>query len=275
MAKPTLVTVTDKLYELRAKETAYKVEVDGVKVDFSRAFEADRDAVREKYVQAGKYRNLTDAERVIETEMPYEVRHWYGKKYSTLLADAPETAFIDAVRSHRNRWRPLYMALLEQIERQVKGRVPRPVDPDAPTRTQRRAICACCFREIAVNDAGFIHDHGFDIGHGFRNGTCSGANVQHFGTQEGRDACIVFRAFYRKQAEKHRKAAADFESGERVPVVLDRNEVRITNLTIHHIREAIREQEFIARQLESYAKNMDGRIATWVPADPRDVQVPA
>jgi hypothetical protein len=53
-------------------------------------------------------------------------------------------------------------------------------------RIQRRATCSVCGADQAVKGDRIV-DHGFNLDFNFRNGTCPGAGISHFGTVEGRD----------------------------------------------------------------------------------------
>lgn len=271
MARYTLVTVTDTIEELRDKETVYKTEVDSLKYAFSHAFEADIKSIREQYTHSGKWQNLSEAESAVEGAMPYEARHWYGKKFSQILEEAPETAFVDAVRSHRNRWRPLFNAMQDLIKRQTKGR--KPVESTKKvigTRTQLRAICPACFKEHAVQNDRLVA-HGYTLDYGFQNGTCRGAGKKHFGTTEGVQFTQDLIRQVRKEAETAAVRLEETKARTRRP--LDRKGAVIEVPTARQWAVTEAGYESAIRNITYHADMLQKMVDGWKLQDPVEVEV--
>lgn len=185
MSRHTIETIRDIIAELRGQDVVYKTEVDLLKHHFTRTFERDWENVKDTKHLKVPQSNQSSSDTALYFAAPYEVRHWYGKKFDKTLQDTPDSEFKDATVSHRNRWRPLYQALQDLIARQVKGR--KPVERTKKvigTRKQLRAVCPCCFKDHAVQ-GGRLVAHGYTLDYGFQNGNCRGVGKMHFGTTEG------------------------------------------------------------------------------------------
>lgn len=272
--KKSFDDIMGMLNELNAQEVAYKSEVDLLKHHFSRCFEAGSDEARSVTYLAQPYEDRSAADGELYNELPYEARHWYGKKFSKFLESCPDSEFKDAVVAHRDRWQPLFQQLQDLIARQVKGRKPTPKKEPENTRTQFRAICPCCFREQAVK-GDLMVAHGYTLEYGFQNGNCAGVNNAHFGTRAGLEFTKAQAAVARRKAEHHRNTAQKIRSGELVPTITDRKGEKVENPTPRQIEAQAYDYEARARGMDHYADFAEGMIAGWVEKGPISVQVPA
>ena len=262
----------EMLRDLTGQEVVYKADVDLAKQRFSRAFDKARDDAKAPFLgQPHETRSVPDSD--LYYELPLEARHWYGKKFSAILEKCPESAFKDAVASHRNRWRPLFNELQALIARQVKGRKPKPKVEPENTRTQFRAICPCCFREQAVKGTLMVA-HGYTLKFGFQNGNCGGVNHEHFGTEAGLNFAQRQVVVMSERAAKDHRTAQKIRSGEIVPKVLNRAGDEVENPTKRQIEAQAYMYEGHARQAEHYVEFANGMIAVWAKKDPISVQVP-
>lgn len=276
MRRHTIETVRETIIALRDQETVYKTEVDDLKYAFNRAFEGDWQLVKNT-----KYLNTPHEERLevdgdLYSAAPFEVRHWYGKKFSKFLEEMPTTEFKDSTVSRRNRWRPLFNALQDLIKRQVKGRKPAPKKEVVATRTQLRGICPGCFKQHALRNGEMVA-HGYTLDYGFQNGSCHGTGAPHFGTEEGRDVAKTNAADAAHRAEQINARMDRFEAGEEHVTVrfLDYRNVwqTISNPTDSQKRRFIADQRRVAAGYARYAEGLDKMIATWEPAEPVEVEV--
>ena len=269
MTRYTLEAVREKIAILRDKENVYKVEVDAVKHDFNHAFEAGEKVLKDKWLSI-PHDQRSEWDGKLYYESPYEVRHWYGKKFSAFLIECPDSEYKDGVVSHRNRWKPLFDALQELIARQVKGRVP--VEKIViGTRIQLRATCACCFRDHAVSGDRMVA-HGYTLEYGFHNGPCYGAGKAHFGTEEGLQFTMGLIVNVLNAAARARRNAEGAENGEVKPI--DRKTgKRIDNPTEKEVLILIADLTIEARQAEHHAKMMQFKVDRWKLEDPREVEV--
>jgi hypothetical protein len=271
MTRHTIETVRNTISALIDKEIVYKVEVDDLKYAFNYAFEKDWVTVKDtKHLSVDRAkRPKTDND--LYYAAPYEVRHWYGNKFSTFLDGVPPSEFKDAAMSHRNRWRPLYIALKDLIARQTKGR--RPAEPKkvVDTRIQLRAICPCCFREQAVN-VNLMVSHGYTLDYGFQNGICSGYRKHHFGTAEGLShtkALVVAAANRVIMYNARLQRAQDGEIKPRHPGTLQ----IIENPTKWELEDFINGIKQEIKSAEFYAGFLREKVETWTPAAPREVTI--
>lgn len=271
MSHHTIETVRDTIAALREQGTVYKVEVDELKYAFSHAFDADKDRVKDTTYFAVPSDSRSEADRNLFWTLPYEARHWYGKRFSNFLIDCPDSAFKDAVVSHRNRWKPLFDALQELITRQVKGRRPAAAKKVIGTRIQLRATCACCFRDQAVSGDRMVA-HGYTLDYGFQNGNCYGAGKPHFGTEAGVAFTKDLITNVRSTAASAKRRAEGAAKGEVKPV--DRKtRARIDNPTPMQVRALIESLENEARQATYHADQMQKMVDGWKSQDPREVEV--
>lgn len=271
MPKHTLDTVRTTICQLRDQETVYKSEVDLLKHAFSNAFEADWRVVKDSKHLSVDHDKRIEVDSELYFAAPYEVRHWYGKKFSAFLENMPSTEFKDATVSHRNRWRPLFLALQELIGRQVKGRKPK-VKKVVATRTQLRAVCPCCFGDYAITKDGRVVAHGYTLDYGFQNGSCHGTGEKHFGTVEGKECAEGIIKALRSNAALCIERAGKARRGEILPRDSNTHE-RIENPTE-------RQKEILALNLEaqernytSHANMIQKKVDEWTPAEPREVEV--
>ncbi|WNL50749.1 hypothetical protein RPALISO_162 [Ruegeria phage RpAliso] len=264
----------DAIAALAAKETVYKVEVDEAREAATRAFETAIRPVRD--IHFSKYRNelpVSDGDKELEYAMPMEWRHFYGKKFSAALEAAPETDFSDAVKTLRNRWRPEFKALEALKARQVKGRKPAPPKEVIGTRTQLRAICPCCFRQQAVRGVRMVA-HGYTLDYGYQNGNCSGVNVAHFGTVEGRDWAKDAAMHCRRRATAMRATAEEVRAGTSDEPVRHGKTSKVIEDPTQKQRNIYAETlESSSRNLDYYAEMVEKALAAWKETDPVEVEV--
>lgn len=278
MRRHTIETVRETIRALRAQETVYKVEVDDLKYAFNAAFEGNWKQVKDTKYLNTPHEDRSEVDGNLYFAAPFEVRHWYGKKFSKFLEEMPATEFKDSTVSHRNRWRPLFNALQDLIKRQVKGRKPAPKKEVIATRTQLRGICPCCFRQHALRN-GRLVAHGYTLDYGFQNGTCSGADKMHFGTEEGRDVAKTNAADAAHRAEQINARMDRFEAGEE-HVTVRLKDFRgmwqtVSNPTDSQKRRFIDAERGQARGYARYAEELDKMVVAWKPAEPVEVEVTA
>ncbi|QJA43062.1 hypothetical protein [Phaeobacter phage MD18] len=269
-SRHTIESTRELIAELRDQDPVYKTDVDRAKDVLNRAFEADWDIVRHtKHLDDPRSRAL-DSDSKLYFEAPYEVRHWYGKKFSKFLEELPCSEFRDATISHRNRWRPLFTALEELKARQIKGRKPV-AKKVVGTRKQLRAICPCCFKQHAVKNDRLVA-HGYTLDYGFQNGTCQGAGQPHFGTFEG----VMFTQSLSRDIQHTitslRSRAVMAAKGKAKP--MDRKTgLRIDNPTPAQVQAMIDRIETEIRHREYHVAQLQKMVDGWAYADPQEVEV--
>lgn len=143
------------------------------------------------------------------------------------------------------------------------------------TRIQQRGICACCFREQAVNAHGKIAAHGYQIPHGWhqRTSSCMGAHAKHFGTVAGRDFAANFAVELRDSAAKNDQRVADYRSGKSIPELFDRHGKKIDAPKQYQFDAWVHNNESNARGLRGMAEQVERRVAAWQEAAPVEVVV--
>lgn len=274
--KHTIETVRDAIAELRDKDTVYKVEVDLLKSHFNSAFEGDWKAVKDTKYLSIPHDDRSEIDGKLYFEAPYSVAHWYGKKFSKFLEGMTTTEFKDATVSHRNRWRPLWLALEELKARQVKGRRPAETKKVIGTRTQLRATCPCCFNDQAVRGERLVA-HGYTLDYDFQNGTCIGAGEMHFGTLEGKAFTMNLAADAMGHARDIEARATRFEKGEE-HVTIRKQDYRgewttISNPTDRQKADFIAGMRREAEGYRRYAGMLNEAVMKWEAAEPREVEV--
>lgn len=141
------------------------------------------------------------------------------------------------------------------------------------TRTQYRAICSVCGREQAVKGDEIV-DHGYNLEHHWRNGTCDGARRPHFGTSSGRDYRAAIAARYVEQAHKTDLMATAIEKGEAIARSYDKKLKQMVDLTAPWaIRQRVESLRSDAASMRSVAGTMMRSVESWKEAFPREVQV--
>ncbi|UVD36582.1 hypothetical protein RCXUPER_164 [Rhodobacter phage RcXuper] len=276
MARYTRDEMLQKLRDLTDKPLVYKTEVDDAKYHLANVFDAEKRKIGEAFTHAGQWQNLSEAERKVD--LPYELRHLFGKKFIKSIDDAKETLgrstpYLDAVGHMVSELSPLHTLMQNLIARQVKGR--RPVESTKKivgTRTQLRAICPICFRQHAVDGQNMV-SHGFTLQYGFQNGICSGYRRPHFGTEAGRAVTEKAAADNAAHAEALRRNAAKILSGESTIALRDRKGNIIENPTQRDRIIASSQLEGQAGQTEAYVRFLQTQLANWQPHDPVKVQV--
>jgi hypothetical protein len=273
MPRRTLAEVEEEIAQFEAQSAVYKAQLtEFTGYTLSRSYEAARDAIRDQFVNGGKWQTLTEAERAVEQALPYELRHLYGKKFTTILDNTPVTEFTREVRNMRDAWKHAYEATEALKARAVSGR--RPAEKTRKvigTRQQLRAVCPCCFRQHAIKGDKIV-DHGFQLQWEARQGSCYGYGKPHFGTEAGRDFCAKLAAEYRLTAAS-RLATAEATL---------RGEVQLRDMKtlkwIEHPTE--RQLQAHAQKLRSEASGFnrgadefEKRVRDWKPAEPVIVQV--
>lgn len=277
MARYTRDEMLQKLRDLTDKPVVYKTEVDDAKYHLSNVFDAEKYKIGEAFTHAGQWQNLTEAERKID--LPYELRHLFGKKFIKSIDDAKaelgrSTDYIDAVGSMVSELSLLHTLMQNLIARQVKGR--RPAESTKKvigTRVQHRAICPCCFRQQAVN-GGRMVAHGYTLEHGYQNGNCMGRDKLHFGTESGRDLAASTARVLEEQADKNAAVADKLRAGDTSIVIFDRKSLKvIENPTRHQMNAAAAEYESSAYGQRYHANFLKKMVAEWTPQDPIEVVV--
>lgn len=271
MKRHTLESVTATIDALTQQDTVYKVDVDAAKDELSRAYDNARNEYGKHFTHAGQWQNLTEEERAVD--LPYEVRHLFGKKFSTTLVNAPDTNAMNVIRNIQEGFRPVYLKLQALIERQVKGR--KPVERAkrvVGTRTQLRAICPCCFKQHAVKNDRLVA-HGYTLYYGFQNGTCSGAGKKHFGTEAGRDEAARMAENARSQGEAMLQTSEDVLANPAKYTIRDYRARPIENPNAGHIKEHAQRIAHNGEGLIRYADEVANRVENWKPEDTVEVEV--
>lgn len=276
MARYTRDEMLQKLRDMTDKPLVYKTEVDDAKYHLANVFDAEKRKIGEAFTHAGQWQNLSEAERKVD--LPYELRHLFGKKFIKSIDDAKaalgrSTPYLDAVGHMVSDLSPLHTLMQNLIARQVKGR--RPAESTKKiigTRTQLRAICPICFRQHAVDGQNMV-SHGFTLRYGFQQGICSGYRRPHFGTEAGRAVTEKAAADNAAHAEALRRNAAKILSGESAIALRDRNGNVIENPTQRDRIIASSQLEGQAGQTEAYVRFLQNQLANWQPHDPVMVQV--
>jgi hypothetical protein len=277
MARPTnRDEALEALEALDAREKVFKVEVEELKYSVIRVFEKERDAVKDKYVFAGRYQNLTRAERDIDLAMPYELRHWMGSKFEKAIdkanRDTGGTEFLSAIMNLKASWSLPHIVLQRLIGKAVSGR--RPVERTRKVigeRPQLRATCPCCFRQQAISGDCMV-DHGFQLKWEQRNGSCSGVRQPHFGTVGGRMFAESLAANYRRQAEQTRKTADAVMRGE--VQIRDRKTLKFIEApTEAQLKRHASDLLGDAQMMEITARQLEVFVAKWEEKEPVTVMV--
>lgn len=277
MARHTRDEMLQKLRDLTDKPLVYKTEVDDAKYHLANVFDAEKRKIGEAFTHAGQWQNLTEAERKID--LPYELRHLFGKKFIKSIDDAKaalghSTPYIDAVGHMVSELSPLHTLMQNLIERQVKGR--RPAESTKKiigTRTQLRAICPVCFRQQAVDENGRMVAHGYTLQYGFQNGTCMGHGKPHFGTEEGRGVTAAFAKRLTDDAPKTLANAQRYRAGDESLPVLDHRFRVIKNPTQRDRNNHADRMEGSVRMQLAHAAELNKHVDAWQPRDPIKVQV--
>jgi hypothetical protein len=257
---------------LQAQDPVFKVDVDEVKRPLSVVYGNERDVLMSLWI--AEYRDGTDdeAQSALYHDLPFELRHLYGKKYQKLIADTPEGKMRAAIVEMAERMRPRFDAVQELIARQQKGRKPSAPKKVIDTRTQLRAVCPCCFRQHAVRGpSGVLVNHGYTLGYGFQNGNCTGAGAPHFGSEAGRDWTANYARRLREMAEAARTHATKIEAGE-APVTNHRGR-RIEEPDEHQRRSAARRAREEGTQMDNVAAQREELVKNWKAAEPVEVEV--
>lgn len=168
---------------------------------------------------------------------------------------------------------PLNTLMQALIARQVKGR--RPPEPKTVigTRTQLRAICPCCFRQQAVDDANRMVSHGYTLDYGYQNGICYGFRKPHFGTVEGRTIAELAETKALFDAGMIEKNADIVEADPSAHTIRDYYGKEIKAPDVYQIESHIYRMRSSARQCRQYASFINLRLASWKLADPVEVTV--
>lgn len=275
MARYTRDEMLQKLKDLTAQDVVYKVEVDDAKYHLGNVYDRAKYSLGEEFTHAGKWQALTEVENAID--LPYSLQHLFGKKFLKSLEDAitkvGRTAYLDAVGHMVSEMSPLNTMMQALIARQVKGRRPQEPKTIIGTRTQLRAICPCCFRQHAVDEAGRMVAHGYTLEYGYQNGTCSGHRKPHFGTVEGRTITEQTAERSINDAGMIEKNADVIEADPTGHTIRDSRGHPIEKPTIRDVKLQIERMRYSARQRRSYAAFLNQQVAQWKPADPVEVTV--
>lgn len=145
-------------------------------------------------------------------------------------------------------------------------------------KTQDRAECAACGREQAVNDAGLLVHHGYQVkGFGYFVGSCHGTKKAHFGTPEGRDFRSSVAAGLRRFAEEQTKIAEAVRAGTAKVYRTKRVLGRSVGQEEHPDPSAYDRHcyasgfEWEAKQANRTAADLEKSVAEWVEKAPRVV----
>lgn len=143
------------------------------------------------------------------------------------------------------------------------------------TRTQYRAICSVCGRDQAVNGDAIV-DHGYNLEYHWRNGTCDGARISHFGTEAGRDYRASIALRYIAHADRTERLANAISKGEVVAKKFDKKTKESVDLTDPwEIRQRVESLRREADSVRGEAKRLQRTVDEWQPQSPREVQVEA
>lgn len=162
-----------------AKEAGfiYKVDYDQWKEKASRAIETHIQFAKDKTYLTNEYDPKKN-----ETDLYYglgglTVTNFPTKKLAKELT-TDDTAFYKAVQDVVDVWAEISDGFKELKNMIKTGRKPS----TTPRKTKERTIentgtCPCCHRNIKLDGGKIVH-HGFEISHGYRNGTCPGVGFK-------------------------------------------------------------------------------------------------
>ena len=275
MARFTRDEMLQKLKDLSAKETVFKVEVDDMKYHLSSVYDRAKYAVAEEFTHAGKWEKLTRVET--EMDVPYSLVHLFGKKFLKSLNDAiakvGRTPYLDAIGHLVSEMSPLNTLMQALVARQVKGR--RPVETNKTvigTRIQLRAVCPCCFRDHSV-DGGRMVSHGYTLDYGYQNGICYGYKMPHFGTVEGRNVTARQAELTREHADMVERNANAIEQDPTGVDIRDSIGYVIKDPSPRQIHLHIDRMRYGVAERRRYAAMLEKMVADWQPKSPREVVV--
>jgi hypothetical protein len=155
-------------------------EMKDIKNRAARLFEQARSReIGERFTYAGKFANLTEEEREIEMALPLELHQITSKKLARLLDGATETEFTTAVKHFVAEWSEVQERINTLKPMVQKGRKPSTEPRKTPDRTlDNTGTCGCCGKNVKMDSAGRLVDHGFQVRWGQRNGKCFGVGFE-------------------------------------------------------------------------------------------------
>jgi len=168
-------------------------------------------------------------------DLPFELHQWRASKHADprFAAENEQIAKLAGLR-HLLKAAPV-----------VKASSQRDARPVVDVRDQLRGACSACGRLQAIDEAGRVADHGYQVHWHQHMGRCSGSRVPHFGTEAGRDWLAESVAGWESRADSLQLQLPDAEDDK------SRREMR---RRIDGLRAA--------------AADGRKRIAAWQPAAP-------
>jgi hypothetical protein len=271
--KLTREQIIDIIEDLLDVGLVYNARFNEFKHRVSNAFDTARTEVAKQFTYAGAWQNLSMEEQRVVDVVPYEMRHWYGKSFTRTLAEAPTTPYIAALRTVVEQWRPVYEGM-EHLKTLIKpGKAP--VERSRKvigTRTQFRGECPCCGRLIALDGAGKMCDHGFQINWNARRGSCYGDGKPYFGSEAGRDFAVEWAATLVSEAARKDATADAVQRGE-TKLYDSKAQTWIEKPTQKQLDTRANELRAEARSMHALAKSIRQRVADWKPVPAVQVEV--
>jgi hypothetical protein len=271
--KLTREQIIDIIEDLLDVGRVYNARFNEFKHRVSSAFDTARTEVAKQFTYAGAWQNLSMEEQRVGDVVPYEMRHWYGKSFTRTLAEAPTTPYIAALRTVVEQWRPVYEGM-EHLKTLIKpGKAPVERSRRVTgTRTQFRGECPCCGRLIALDGAGKMCDHGFQINWNARRGSCYGAGKPYFGSEAGRDFAVEWAHQLMVDALSREGTAYAVLRGD-VRLYDSKAQAWIEKPTEKQLSERTAELRAEARDMRRMSFQIGQRVDAWYPVPAVQVEV--
>jgi len=201
-------------------------------------------------------------------DIPYDSRSksdrdlYYGIGEATILRfpsknlvrtlDNNQSDMANSVRKVITKWAPICEMFKTLKPMIIKGRKP---SGSTPMRTlENTGTCACCGKNIKMNDEGKLVDHGYTTERGYRNGQCIGVNKQPL---EVSDEGLLAMATALIHTISHEQIGLVNQTSK-LRKSSNMDEVATINTAIHHITTTIR------WATEDYNETIN-RISEWKP----------
>lgn len=278
MTRHRLASVEEVIQVLDAVIAAgsiYKVDLDPIKYDLDRLYDADRSAVNDKHAmvcRAGGETSETDND--LYWKVPFSVMHVTSKSFMKTLDAAGETEFAGAVREFAVRWTPVAEKLKQVKPLIVKGRKPSTEPRKTPERTlDNTGTCGVCGQNVKRDARGKIVHHGFEVRWNSRMGACVGCGCDPI--EVSPEALHRYVDFLKNARESHEQELANLRTNPYMTMYTwtgievkygDRAHAGLYDAKIHEIEANIR---YIGKDLE----RTEQRIAEWAPQPLPDQKV--
>lgn len=183
-------------------------------------------------------------------DIPYEDRDasdsdiYYGVSGATILTfptkklisliEESDSELANGVREAIIKWAPICEMFKTLKPMIIKGRKP---SGSTPARTlENTGTCACCGKNIKMNDEGKLVDHGYTTDRGYRNGQCIGTHKRPI---EVSDEGLLAMATALIHTISHEQIGLVNQTSK-LRKSSNMDDVATTNTAIHHITTTIR-----------------------------------